>query len=291
VQMRPLEVLLVGGDDSDLERVRVDLPLPHFSVSAVPSGGDVDGFLAPGDIDLLLVRLAGGRPPMPAVTVLDIPMVALTDASGEDARLLALEAGAVEQVGIDELGGTVLIRVIRFALERHRLEVELRRMAYADPLTGLRNRRYLAKNMATAVASSKRHGHPLSIAVCDVDTFKVINDTYGHTVGDEVLKAIAVVLRDGVRSEDAVARFGGDEFCLMFPHVGADEAEMAVERIRRSLMDMDLRVHDVPIQVSATFGIAELTGNMPSSQALFDAADHALIAAKQGGRNRSVMAR
>ena len=290
VHMRPLQVLLIGGDGDDLARVRGDLGLPHFNVTAVPPDGEVDSFLSPGDVDIVLVRMAGAGPP-PPVTVLDIPMVALTDAMGVDARMLALEAGAVEQVGMGELGTTVLVRVMRFALERHRLETELRRMAHADPLTGLRNRRYLGKHLATAMASSRRHGHQLSIAVCDVDNFKVINDTYGHSVGDEVLKAIAVVLRDGVRSEDAVARFGGDEFCLVFPHVGATEASRAVERIRRSVEDLALHVEDVAVPVSATFGIAELTADMASSQALFDAADRALIIAKQGGRNRSAMAR
>ena len=291
VHMRPLQVLLVGGDGDDAARVRADLALPHFNVTVVPPGGEIDSFLSPGEVDILLVRMRGVRSPTPPVTVLDIPMVALTDASGVDARMLALEAGAVEQVGMDELGTTVLVRVLRFALERHRLEAELRRMAHADPLTGLRNRRYLSKHLATAMASSRRHGHPLSIAVCDLDNFKVVNDTYGHTVGDEVLKAVATVLRDGVRSEDAVARFGGDEFCLVFPHVGAAEAARAVERIRCAVENLALRVGDVAVPVSATFGIAQLSADMSSSQALFDAADRALIIAKQGGRNRSAMAR
>lgn len=291
VQIKPLEVLLIGGSDSDLQRVRADLHLPHFNVQAASLGGDLNDHPAPGDVDVLVVRIRNGSPPAPPVAVAEFPVVALTDASGDDSRMLALEAGAVEQVGMEELGSTVLIRVVRFALERHRLESELRRMAHADPLTGLRNRRYLGKHMATAVSSSKRHGHRLSIAVGDIDNFKIINDTYGHTVGDEVLRAIAVVLREGIRSEDVAARFGGDEFCLVLSHVGRDEAEKAVERIRRSVENISVLVGDRPIQVSATFAIAELADGIDDAQALFDAADQALIEAKRTGRNRSVIAR
>ena len=206
-----------------------------------------------------------------------------TDTCVTHAREAGLALGPVVQVMARPLP-----RAIRYVLDRHRLETELQRMAHVDPLTGLRNRRYLMKQLDAAVGAARRHGHPLSVSVCDIDRFKSVNDEHGHLAGDEVLRSFAGIVSQTLRLEDQVARFGGDEFCLMFPHVGADEAARAVERIRMALEDMRIHLPDGSVlSVTATFGIADFDPEVHrSGQDLFESADTALYGGKQHGRNR-----
>jgi diguanylate cyclase (GGDEF)-like protein len=128
--------------------------------------------------------------------------------------------------------------------------------------------------------------------VCDVDRFKQVNDEHGHLAGDEVLRTFAGIVSQQLRREDLVARFGGDEFCLMFPHVGADEAAQAVERIRFALQDMRILLPGgQELSVTATFGMADFDPAVHrTGQDLFEAADQALYEGKTLGRNRLIPA-
>ena len=171
---------------------------------------------------------------------------------------------------------------------RREAEERLRRDATHDPLTGLYNRKQLLAELSLHFAKATRHGHSLSFCICDLDHFKQINDSHGHMAGDAALRGFTEALTRCLRVGDIAGRFGGDEFCLVFPHTHAAHAVMVTERIRRSL---GAAAFPVPggghFRISATFGVADLTDGPADVNALIERADAALYRAKQLGRNRS----
>jgi two-component system, cell cycle response regulator len=284
---RPIEVLLVDDNPAGVSAVQAALAQTPFvlsHVAALPVAGESMGRRM---VDLVLLAVPPVGSTSPRQVWLDVPVLAIIDERDDDSELRAMEEGALDWVARDELRPEILPRAIRYVLDRHRLETELQRMAHIDPLTGLHNRRYLMKQLDVAVAAARRHGHPLTVSVCDIDRFKAVNDRYGHLMGDEVLRAFAGIVSQQLRKEDQVARFGGDEFCLMFPHVTPEEATRAIERIREALESYELRAPDgTLLSVTATFGMAELGPEHPDGQHLFDSADRALYEGKASGRNR-----
>jgi two-component system, cell cycle response regulator len=284
----PIEVLLVDDTPGTVDTVRESLRDRPLNVTHI---GDVDEASEPlrrKHIDIVLLAVPPRTPATPRQVWLDVPVLAIIDADNQDAELRAMEEGALDWLTRAELGRGGLPRAIRYVLDRHRLERELQRMAHVDPLTGLHNRRYLMKQLDAAVGAARRHGHPLTVCVCDIDRFKQVNDEHGHLAGDDVLRAFAGLVSQQLRREDLVARFGGDEFCLMFPHIDAEEAARAVERIRSALEERRMLLPDgAELSVTATFGLAQLDpdGHL-SGQELFEEADQALYEGKQLGRNR-----
>ncbi|MCZ6678541.1 MAG: diguanylate cyclase [Candidatus Poribacteria bacterium] len=190
----------------------------------------------------------------------------------------------------DKNGNAVaVVSVVRDITERKRVEDNLWQMAIHDELTGLFNRRYLMGQLASAIRSAKRYGYPLSLCLCDLDNFKSVNDTYGHSMGDEVLIKFGKLITNELRTTDISGRLGGDEFCIIFPHTPASEAASSVERIRRQLEKLVFSVEGgMPFSITASFGIAELTSAEVDETGLFENADQALYRAKRLGRNRSI---
>ncbi|HKA03081.1 MAG TPA: GGDEF domain-containing protein [Acidimicrobiales bacterium] len=197
-------------------------------------------------------------------------------------------------------GLVALTMALRLALLTRRAEqfgraqagrvAELTRRALHDPLTGLPNRTLLEDRMAMALAAQRRTGTVLGVLFCDLDHFKVVNDTYGHDGGDDVLVTMAERLADAVRATDTVSRLGGDEFVVMCPDL-ADEHELTdvVERIVRLLSD-PLEVAGQSMSVSGSVGVSFVgagSTTAPKSLAeLLREADAAMYRAKANGRNR-----
>jgi len=157
----------------------------------------------------------------------------------------------------------------------------------ACPLLGGKNRRAFLEQMATHWSTSIRYGHTLCCVMLDIDHFKAVNDTYGHAIGDEVIKHVATMMKMGKRDADVVARFGGEEFVVLLPHVEIDGAMVIAERIRK-------KVEQTPcgeVHYTISMGVAELdaeaakAGNL-KPDSLLNQADEALYAAKRIGRNR-----
>ncbi|WP_244187407.1 GGDEF domain-containing protein [Thermus tenuipuniceus] len=169
-------------------------------------------------------------------------------------------------------------------------QVEWGALALTDPLTGLLNRRSLEAELPKLLALARRYEAPLSVAMLDIDRFKWVNDTYGHPVGDEVLKLLGRILQASVRREDLAVRYGGEEFLLFL--YGADHlaAKEVVERIRYRFRHQ--RVDPIPYPLTLSAGIAG--GEVPESQAQLEdwvlKADYALLRAKETGRDRVTMA-
>ncbi|MGQ9471932.1 MAG: diguanylate cyclase domain-containing protein [Candidatus Aminicenantales bacterium] len=182
---------------------------------------------------------------------------------------------------------TGLVILLRDITERRRHEEELRRMAILDPLTQLPNRILFYDRLNLALSHCRRHGHRLAILMLDLDFFKKINDTYGHFVGDELLKTAGERLVTAVRSSDTVARFGGDEFVLLLPeiHGDADAAQIA-ERILE-VIRIPFEINQNLVRVTVSIGIAIFPEDGQDRETLTTNADLALYAAKDGGRNRS----
>lgn len=167
---------------------------------------------------------------------------------------------------------------------------KLRALATTDELTGLSNRRQGMERLAEYWPLAARHDEPLSCIIADVDHFKRFNDTYGHAVGDTILKAIAKIMRTTVRAGEMVCRLGGEEFLIICPKSGVSAAQHAAERIHQAIASTPVKSDGNEWSVTVSLGVAERKAFMRSPQDLLKAADEMLYAAKQAGRNRVCVA-
>lgn len=162
----------------------------------------------------------------------------------------------------------------------------LSKMASSDPLTGLLNRRKIELELDLEIKKSKRLGLPLSVIFCDLDFFKTVNDTFGHPVGDEVLKGVSKQLLGGIREYDRLSRYGGEEFLIMLPQTKAEIAVEIAERLRIAVEMWRLIYQEKlwSFKITISMGVAEMNQD-ESLDSLIDRADKALYRAKQSGRN------
>lgn len=161
--------------------------------------------------------------------------------------------------------------------------VTIQKMACTDPLTGLYNRRFLDNALEKEMEREKRYIQPLSMAVIDIDHFKRFNDTFGHACGDRVLQEVASVISRRVRGSDTVARWGGEEFCILMPQTEIEGALTLLEDIRRQIEIT--RLPDLEETVTISAGVAMLE-DADTAESFFQRIDEALYAAKEGGRNQ-----
>ena len=189
------------------------------------------------------------------------------------------EPGREEQVLLNEMA-----QITSIAIEQYRLAQQLIRQARYDELTGLPNRALLYDRLEHGIEELERSGQRLAVLLLDLDEFKLVNDTLGHSVGDELLRQVATRLRYQVRAGDTVARLGGDEFVLLVRLDETQEASEIAERVVRSLQgSIALAGQEVHARPSVGISIAPQDGTAPES--LLQAADTAMYAAKHGGKN------
>ncbi len=165
-------------------------------------------------------------------------------------------------------------------------QLELQEQAIRDPLTGLFNRRYLNETIERELARARRAKYPLCLALMDIDHFKVLNDTYGHDMGDTVLRSFARQLLSHARVDDIMIRYGGEEFLAILPNVTSEAACQITERWRTSFQDVQLEDGIVKIRSTLSCGIVEFPTNGETSVDLIALADKALYHAKDMGRDR-----
>jgi diguanylate cyclase (GGDEF)-like protein len=171
------------------------------------------------------------------------------------------------------------------SLENARLFQEVERLSITDPLTGLNNRRFFDQAAETLFHLSIRSRHPLSALMVDIDYFKQVNDMYGHTVGDNVLVAVARACQQSVRSADLSSRYGGEEFCFLFSETSLKEALILANRLRASIAALEFQANGRRFSVTASFGISERLPDNDSLEGLLKRSDEALYQAKRAGRN------
>jgi diguanylate cyclase (GGDEF)-like protein len=174
--------------------------------------------------------------------------------------------------------------------QRKLLEEELRRLATTDYLTGLFIRRKLFELGETEINRAKRNGSPLALMILDIDHFKSINDTYGHAIGDEVLKAFAAVFRDSLRNVDSVCRFGGEEFVAILPDTDIQHAMEVAQRLRQNVEASTLPVEGKQLKYTISIGLTRLLERDTLVSELILRADEALYHSKNTGRNRVTLA-
>lgn len=286
------------ADSFGLRRVVLVGPGPAASVLAAGAGvaSDVSP-VPPGECSLVHRTLAGQAPVL--VRTLD---------AGTDPWLAALLPSARNLVAVplradggplgvlvfeyDRRSGVRIERRLLAIVERMAAHTALslrnallldtmRQVAAVDGLTGIANRRTFEEELERETARSVRTGVPVSLVMLDIDHFKVLNDTNGHQVGDDVLRQVAAVLRGTSREYDIVARYGGEEFAVILPASGPDEASASAHRLLHAL-----RVAATTVPVTASLGLATYPEHATSPRGLVESADQALYAAKRGGRNR-----
>ncbi len=181
------------------------------------------------------------------------------------------------------------LHIITDITERKKLQEELRQQATTDELTKVPNRRRFIDLANSEIKRAIRLKRPPAVALIDIDHFKQINDTYGHATGDLALIAFTQICQKQIREIDVFARFGGDEFVLLFPETSQEQAYEIVERIRMALTTNPVDLDGRPVTITLSCGIASLGDEQTSFDALLNRADQALYRAKEAGRNRVVI--
>jgi two-component system, cell cycle response regulator len=187
---------------------------------------------------------------------------------------------------IIRLGGFTTLRVCGRDEMHGQFATSMYEAVLRDFLTGAFNRRYLDERLAGEMAFAKRHKRPLSLVMLDLDHFKAINDTHGHSIGDAVLQRVAQLLQTRVRTEDVVVRFGGEEFVILCRDTEPTSAVTMAERLRRLIAERPVCIGVLELPVTVSLGIAGMGEDCQSPASLIEAADRQLYRAKGEGRNR-----
>ncbi|MCM2455216.1 PleD family two-component system response regulator [Rhizobium sp. CG4] len=227
-----------------------------------------------------------------------LPVLLIAEQGGEDMIVRALDLGVNDYI-TRPLDPNELVARTLTQLKRKRYNDRLRssvqhsiELAVTDGLTGLHNRRYLDNHLKVLFNRAATRGRSLSVCITDIDRFKVVNDTYGHDAGDEILKEFAARLRATVRGADLACRYGGEEFVVVMPDTTAEMAANIAERLRMSIEGKPfvLRSSGQEINITASLGISCNSPNVETPEQLLKEADNALYDAKRAGRNRVVAA-
>ncbi len=227
-----------------------------------------------------------------------IPVLVLVDEGDTKQLVRALEMGVNDYL-IRPVDRLELLARVKTQLKRKRFADRLRenfhlsmRLATTDAVTGLYNRHYMTSHLDTLLRSARENNKPLSIAMLDIDHFKIINDTHGHAAGDEVLHEFSQRIARNVRGVDLAARYGGEEFVVIMPETELETSLTIAERLRATVADQIFAVEtaDKPLNVTVSIGLATLCDGIRTSAELLEKADEALYKAKHEGRNRMVVA-
>ena len=220
-------------------------------------------------------------------------VIMLTGESEQEDKVQGLDLGADDYITKPFQAAELLAR-IRAAKRIVDLQKELvesnkrlEMLSITDGLTKLYNHRYLQDELARAFDESMRYQRPLSFAIIDLDFFKKVNDTYGHAVGDEVLKAVSKMFQDSIRSTDLAARYGGEEFAVMMPETDLADAMIFAEKIRTMVESTPIETQAGTIATTVSIGVSTIPHTrIHAAQELVVAADQALYRAKKSGRNQ-----
>lgn len=216
-------------------------------------------------------------------------MVAWLNEPGREPALEAAYAAMVIVVLVATTFMTMRMQKIRAQLKRQKHEltqalIQIQQLATHDELTGLSNRRHMMALLDAEHLHSQRHARPWMVALLDVDFFKLVNDTHGHATGDQVLQAFVATVREAVRSNDLLARWGGEEFLLLLYDTQPSAARPMLERVRQAVQNHRVDVQGQKVSVTVSIGVAAYTPGKSVAQ-LLEQADQALYRAKSGGRN------
>jgi two-component system cell cycle response regulator len=295
-------VIIVDDNERQCQRILSELSVEHRPV--VEPSLEKAHLAARGPVDLVIVNAAArafdglrfAASLRSDEATRNLPILAIFDPDDRPRAVKALELGIndllARPIDPQELSARVRTQIKRKRytdLLRNNLDNSLE-LAVTDPLTGLHNRRYMFGQLEALNQRSMRGGAPVAALLLDIDHFKKINDSFGHDVGDEVLREFAVRLASNVRAIDLPCRYGGEEFVAIMPDTTVDAAERIAERIRRYISGSPFRVaHGSELlTVTISIGVAGTLGDTDTPEALLKRADEALYEAKAAGRNRVI---
>ena len=217
-----------------------------------------------------------------------IKLVDLGSTNGTFANGQKIDSQVLSDGDRIQIGSTTILKFSYQDDIEEQFQKQLYDSATRDGLTGAYNKKHFAERLRTEFAFASRHNTYLSLVLFDIDHFKKVNDTYGHLAGDEVLRRLAGVVTEQLRTEDTFARYGGEEFAVVLRETDDERAFIIAERIRRAVEANEF-IHDgktIPVNIS--MGVATLHGNnYPSVRELVQTTDEYLYKAKRGGRNRT----
>lgn len=304
IKVDPLSIMIV--DDSSSERRLLSAILERFGhdIHEIGSGEEAESLVKDANTNIDLILLDVNMPDIDGYqtasrirrleTQLGIewqPIIFLSGRNSPSDIAMGIEAGGddfiIKPVNSITLQAKIhaMSRISKMRKRLINVSKKLEMQAHFDELTGIANRRHFISMLEKEIARSHRHALPLSLAFFDVDKFKNVNDTYGHKIGDDVLKGIAQKLSDSLRQEDVIGRLGGEEFCIYFPGQTLQTTQRIIERYRVMINEIPFSAKQGDFHVSASFGISELTRDDDVNH-LLEKADQLLYKAKNNGRNR-----
>ena len=294
-------VLIVQAESSERAFQKSLFAEAGMSVIEASSGAEVLDFLATDRPDLVVLGRAlpdmDGFDLLPSLKSNELEFVPVLVASnrGETAeRVRGLQLGADDYISrpCDPAELLARVRALLRTKQTHdrirKLQATLEQMVVNDPLTGLHNRRYLMDRLLQEMQRSDRHGEPLAFAMLDLDSFRPINDQYGHVLGDKVLRAVGSAIAKSIRVSDIAARYGGDEFGVILPQTPPEGAMRVCERLLRTISELILQDENgKSCRVTASLGLAYYPADdVETPEDLVHSADGALYGAKRSGKNR-----
>jgi diguanylate cyclase len=289
-----MKILLVEDNSDDVEFLRQSIRRHHsraIDITRVDCIRDAEKALHNDRFDVVLLDLhlpdASGAECVDRLQHADalVPIVVLSGQGDEDFTVDILNRGVQDYLVKWEGDGRIILRAIRYAIERKRSEVKLNYLARHDSLTGIPNRQYLRDQLEHATARAFRARQKLALLFLDLDRFKIVNDTLGHELGDELLRAVVQRLRASVREGDLLARLGGDEFAVLLENVdGALDLEAIASNIVGRFAE-PFELGGRQVSVTASVGITLYPTDSVDPVALLNNADIAMYQAKEQGRN------
>lgn len=287
-------ILLVDDNPDKLKLLEAALRLAGYQVSTATDGEEALAVVESFQPDLVITDVM--MPRMNGYELAEriranprtrfIPVIMQTAAGRNSEDLLrASEVGALGYI-TDPTDLDLLLARTRTLLEFKAYLDVCEEAAFTDHLTGLANRRRFERQIEREVGRTLRYERPFSLLMLDIDNFKLVNDNFGHTAGDEAIRRLSKVLQEGTRGIDLAARIGGEEFAILLVETGKDSALEVAERLR-------LAIRNTPIplagRITASFGVAECPSSAQTVTEMLKAADTALYEAKRAGRDRVVV--
>ena len=291
---RAIRVLLIEDNPGDarlIQEILAEARGSRFEVKWTDRLAAARECLADGEIDLVLLDLS-----LPDSQGLDtfakvhthvphMPVVVLSGLDDETLAITAVQDGAQDYLVKGQADGHVLVRSIRYAIERKRAEETIRKLAYYDSLTGLPNRVLFNDRLTLALAHAHRTRKKLVVMLLDLDRFKDVNDTLGHNIGDSLLQVVGDKLTGLLRRNDTVARMGGDEYLLLLPEIARAEDAGKIARKILKIFREPFAVDGHQLRITASIGISLYPNDGQDADTLMKHADIAMYRAKEQGRN------
>ena len=288
-----MRLLLLEDHDESADAVSAALTQidPRYEIRRARRLADARQIVRTEPIDIALIDLtlpdADERDAAFALKVEDpdLPLVAFTGRDFDDLALDLVRHGVHDFLRKGETSMERIHQVLLLAMQRHEQERVLRRQASCDALTGVLNRSQLRSHLIRAISHAKRGQSLGAVLLLDIDDFKMVNDRFGHHVGDAVLKEFAARLSSVVRVGDSVGRIGGDEFVIVLQQTDTSEHAMAAARKMHEITCFELPVDGVRVPVTTSIGVALFPEHADEPGTLLKLADRAMYDAKRNGKN------